>query len=945
MMLGGQKWFCGVCGRNCQNASATRNHFAAVHRQNDLGKLTSCSLCRITFVSEAAFESHCATEEHRQRGGEGLLAFLSKLTRQSGAAREERGRRRAAGDLAPDGERMDEPVLEVGVMEEDDERLNLELEDEAGEDDGEARIDGLTDEEALQKGMSQVGRYRVATPREIREHLAKFPDTGFALPNQRGEFNEAALKLGITKKVRGWFLEHCAKYAKCVAPGCGGPPCSHFPAAVEMPESMLLSVPVVFDQGGREVVSVSILPGSQIIRAWMADPAISQSVIVEPLERSSLHRGNASFCSGEYFRHLVTVVPDNTLALCIACYSDETTVVSVGTRNFHIASLILLNSSLSTLETIRPVMLLPKLKECLPDLSAGHLKRMRLLVFHACWEAVAQTCGVQSDSVPFLVNRAGVEDPELVYPVFSLFLGDTPEQNKVQVHRNGGLTEEICARCCATAENNDFDGFVLRLDRKGTVDKLLQQINDKRNVGEARDKLQKLSVHDVLPFTDRLRHFDASLCCPACSLHVGRLLWTKTLLELAGLIVKKASEAEGPAKRSRGERDPDDLIGGLNDQFSRFFPRLKGMYDRDGVLDIGVKTGNVLTEIAEMFPFILFNILPKELQFVQVAAVEWVECLRLWLKPGKSVAELGELERLLRRVRESFVELHERAEQGDPYSRPTFHSLLHPPMDQFLFGDDNIFATQDGEHSHSAFAKQPFRFETNKSYDYRSITKQLFSALYQRAFMAQLPGAVKPAKVARSVGLVSVKRTTIGAVIAAFAEWHGSVGVDVSRLTDEVARIARARGTWNPLSVPRVGVTRDNAKPSFFNDMEANSATGYRLGNGTIIRPFFGGNAVCKNCIVERAGSEFALVFLMCGLSNNVIDNVPLLFCKKLDHALREGAYCPLHKVPLLRDSDKRVRSNQCLVEPGEIVRVWTAVTVHTTPDEFQYVFAIPIDE
>lgn len=829
----------------------------------------------------------------------------------------------------------------------EDERFELEPMDEAREDDGEALVEGLTDEDALHKGLSRVGKYRVATPREIRETLATFRDTGFAMPDQRGVFNKAALELGMTKKVRSWFLEHCAKYAKCVAPDCaGGPPCSHFPAAVEMPESMLLSVPVVFDQDNREVVAVLILPGSVIIRGWMADPVISASVIVEPLDRSPLHRGNASFCSGQYFHQLLPVVPDNTLPLCIGCYSDETTVVTVGTRNFHIASLLLLNSSLSTLETIRPVMFLPKLKECLPNLSAGHLKRLRLLVFHACWEAVAQTSGVQIGNAPFLVNRAGVEDPELVYPMFSLFLGDTPEQNKVQVHRNGGLTEEICARCCATAKENDFEAFVLRLDRKAVVDGLLRQILEKRDVRGARDELQMLSVQDVLPFTDRLRHFDASLCCPACSLHVGRLLWTKTLLELVGLIViKKASEAEGPAKRMRGERDPDDLIGGLNDQFVRFFPRSKGMYTRDGELDIGVKTGNVLTQIAELFPFMLFNILPKELQFVQVAAVEWVKCLRLWLKPGKSVAELGELERLLRGARESFVQLHEQADQGnDPFSRPTFHSLLHPPMDQLLFGDDHVFATQDGEHSHTLFAKQPFRYETNRTYNYASEAKQVFSALYQRSFMAQLPGVVKPAKVVRRAGLVTASRSTVGDVIAAFGEWEGSVGVVASRLTEEVRRIAKARGTWNTLTVP-FGTTADNAQLWFFNQMSANAASGYRLSNGTVIRPFFGGHAVSKNCIVERAGDQFALVFLICGLSNPVIDNVPLLYCKKLDHALRDGAYCPLYRLPLLRDSDMRVQRNQFVVEPGEIVRVWTAVTVHTAPDEFQYVFAIPIDE
>ena len=149
-----------------------------------------------------------------------------------GEAREERGRRRAAGGI--------EDVGDDGVD------VDVRFEGDKGScSSEEALIDGVTDEEALQRGLSRVGKYRVATPRDIRESLANFSDTGFALPDQRGVFNKAALELGITNKVRGWFLQHCAQFAKCVAPGCvGGPPCSHFPAEVEMPDTMLLEIPI-----------------------------------------------------------------------------------------------------------------------------------------------------------------------------------------------------------------------------------------------------------------------------------------------------------------------------------------------------------------------------------------------------------------------------------------------------------------------------------------------------------------------------------------------------------------------------------------------------------------------------------------------------------------------------------------------------------------------------
>jgi hypothetical protein len=481
-------------------------------------------------------------------------------------------------------------------------------------------VDGVTDEEALQRGLSSVGRYRVATPADIRASLLLHTDRLMELPDQRGVFNEGTLNCHITQKTRMWILEHCSKFAMCIAPGCsGGPPCEHFPAAVKAPEDVLLRVPVVYDENDDAVVAIFVLPGTTIIRAWLSDPVIAASLVEEPLEREGPHDGNSSFCAGLYFEELLQAVPEGHVPICIACYSDETTVVGVGTRSFHIASLALLNSTLSSLDTVRPVMLLPKLKDLITDLSDGHLRRMKLLVFHAAWEAVAQASGVQIGNAPFRVacSERGIVS---VYPVFSLFVGDTPEQNKVQGHRNGGATEEICARCCATVDDNGFSNFMLRLDRKKVVDTLLQRIVKKVDVRQAREELKHLSLHDVLPFTDRLRHFDASICCPTCSLHVGRLLWTKTLIQLVGhLSCAPAAGAESVAKHGRqaSGRDPDNLQKCINEQFQRFFPRFGVLFDRNGELDIGVKTGKVLTEIVEALPFILFNILPEELRFVQ----------------------------------------------------------------------------------------------------------------------------------------------------------------------------------------------------------------------------------------------------------------------------------------------------------------------------------------
>jgi hypothetical protein len=322
--------------------------------------------------------------------------------------------------------------------------------------------------------------------------------------------------------------------------------------------------------------------------------------------------------------------------------------------------------------------------------------------------------------------------------------------------------------------------------------------------------------------------------------------------------------------------------------------------------------------------------------------VEWVRCLRFWLKPGKSLAELQALVSDIDRARQSFIKLSEKAEWPDPCGRPTFHSLLHPPIDQMLFGDDCVLSTQLFEQSHSLLVKQPFRFESNHSFDNASVTRQIFDALYQRSFMVHLAAAPKRAKRAFRAGLVSPSSSTVGAMIGSFKPWKDLVAVNASALTDAVKKVAITRGTWNLMSVPS-GHKPQTAQMFFYNSLAVLVGSGYRLKDGVVVKAFSGG-AVSKNCVLELDGGKFALVFLIGELANAVVSNYPLLYCKALDHALRDGPICPLYQVPLLRDSDMRAKHNQILVQPQEIVRVWNAITVHTDETEFQYVFATPLD-
>jgi hypothetical protein len=332
----------------------------------------------------------------------------------------------------------------------------------------------------------------------------------------------------------------------------------------------------------------------------------------------------------------VSVIPDGTVPLVLGLYSDATTVVSFGTRSLHVASMCLLNSTLCTGETIRPLMFIPSVSALV--LSPAKKKLLGQLIFNASWEACCQTLRVQIGTPTIDCVTQDRSSVVRLYPSIRLFLADTPEQNRVLSHRNGGLTEEICGRCQAKKSDFGLNDFALRLNRKVEIDRLLLQIVERDDIGGARVQLQEQSQLQSWTFTDCLRHFDAALCCPTCSLHTGQILWSKTLLELVGTLAAKCDEAERAPKRGRLKKDAQDLIlvKRINAQFRRL-GWLFDLFDGEGSLDVGMKTGDILFDIIMYLPFVLFNLLDEDLQVLLDAAILWRSVLGMWFERGKDI--------------------------------------------------------------------------------------------------------------------------------------------------------------------------------------------------------------------------------------------------------------------------------------------------------------------
>lgn len=501
-------------------------------------------------------------------------------------------------------------------------------EDEEGDDEEDVPVNDAV--------PSRIGKYRVTTPEEIRDFLRKSINTSGPLPDQSEPFNEGALACGLTSAQRKWVLEHCQRLGYCKICQKDAGACAHFPSSNEkLEDSRLIEIPVVFE-GKDTVVTLVLVPGDMLLREYARDATILKSLISEPQERSADARGNSSFCAGEFFQGLIAVVPKQSIPLVLGLYSDGTTVVSFGTRSLHVASMCILNTTLPTAQTIRPMMFIPSVAGL--ELSVAKRRLLRQLVFNACWEAACQTLHVQvQDSTIDCVS-----DGKLVslYPTVGLFLADSVEQNKVLSHRHGGLTAEICGRCRATSNDNDLKTFALKMDRKSEIDALLARIVARDDIGDTRRELQQQSQLESWSFADSLRHFDAALCSPTCSLHTGQLLWSKTLLELIGSGLVRP---DAPTKPKRGRPKQDmvehDAIKNVNAQFRRFGWKFD-LFDGDGSLSIGLKTGDVLFDVIMDLPFTLFNVLDEEFQLFLDAAIAWRSCLIVWFERGKSKERL-----------------------------------------------------------------------------------------------------------------------------------------------------------------------------------------------------------------------------------------------------------------------------------------------------------------
>jgi hypothetical protein len=221
---------------------------------------------------------------------------------------------------------------------------------------------------------------------------------------------------------------------------------------------------------------------------------------------------------------------------------------------------------------------------------------------------------------------------------------------------------------------------------------------------------------------------------------------TTMVLEVVGrqCFEKVVEKKRGRKKKKQaGEGDVNELVlERINSQYHKFFRFGEDLFNvESGAIALRKRQGKELLEVALALPFLLFGVLPVEMQSLVELAVTWRNVVILWRKNDCSENDLNSLDRYVVLFQERMVNLYN--VQGDDedvksvWAHPTFHDLVHVVEEKRLFGGDAVTSTQDDERAHSRFVKFVFLQETNHESGWL-LFMQFWNALWHRGLMFQL---------------------------------------------------------------------------------------------------------------------------------------------------------------------------------------------------------------
>jgi hypothetical protein len=465
-------------------------------------------------------------------------------------------------------------------------------------------------------------------------------------------------------------------------------------------------------------------------------------------------RSYSSYVTAQHFEHICKETPGR-FRICVALYSDATTVVHVGQRSMHPVYAQLMNGADTFPEVERrflagyiPVLDVGLLGQL--GIRKGDYTRFRAQVFQCVIGAIARIGGMTvHDPNGLLVRRWGSDNVISVYPILCAYLGDRPELQMVagRFVSHSDKLQQPCRRCSVHGcdlhlvdeeveqpHNLDLDAAIT-----AAFDLLAHpQHGTKSGIN---DFLTEHSVSLVQSGLVACKFWDAPVCTPRCSLHTA-------VLVIEGYILRWLPRL--PTVDGR-------MLANLNARIATVDPGLGGdLYSLDKFkLSPRIKTAQhlhraFLAASIAVREWLLPN--PSRDRLVMVMCL-WRRLYERWMAPTFTHDDMDVLCRLVTAFRLELPRVFVGLSASD-FGFPTLHELVHIAQDRLLYGNDQVTSTQLLEHYHIEAVKEPFQ-HSNKTQYHVSLVLQMVRSYAQAVILRPITAPATAALAApHNVGLL-----------------------------------------------------------------------------------------------------------------------------------------------------------------------------------------------
>ena len=674
-------------------------------------------------------------------------------------------------------------------------------------------------------------------------------------------------------------------------------------------------------------VLLQIIPPELIFARWLD---LREHIVQEPVEAPG---GRISrFVEAARFKHICEstrrVRSEHSVLLALFLYSDATTIVKRGTRSLHPMYLTLANAESGRFEERdRSVML-----GFMPSFSATQLGRMgipsgkqslfRAHVFQRTLDVVLHMMGVTTAHPhglflkPMTTARQGQSHLHVV-PILAGVLADRPERLQYAgkfVSQNASSLKQPCVTCgIQGSELEHENASTLPLPSQGmsTLEieehiTIIESSRGRGGIGDSRQALKDASRVAVMPALSKCHSFTTAVNMPRCTLHSLKIVISTYLLTWVISYLESKADNDVQALRI--------VMGELNTRAHRIEPAIERVYYTEKSKAGWKLAPEILTGQHRVLALKALTFALHGLFFDNVQQCKLTRCLCSWqhvyarltarvLLPGHSNLAHSELHRFRREAVDVFG-------NQSRFNFPTWHELLHMPLDLDLFGPHLETTTETGEKLHKVAVKVNFDLTSKRKDD--TTPRRILSEYALKNVTTKIVAKNPPADGATSNAngpfrlIGRGKAWKWGQLEVAYTT-QGSKNPDVTPTTER-RRWRNLLELWAAESKSAHAETwdLDDVGPQ---EVRVHDQCEVRVADGEWQRVMASidhrGRARMRDVVADGQGNHFLVLLIFSSTSYRTLpvggQQETLFFCQELDRAQLTQLVCPVFWVPFVQ--------------------------------------------